>query len=364
MRYDDRDMVWKRICDAGVFYIYGAQVVAYGVYTAIKEVINKKPRAFVVSSVDNNPASIEGIPVLEIDGNIDKEALIIVAVPEIYHNEIRQKLWDYNLHNLLFVDTHVEYLVMSRYFKERGYFLLLEDLPLAGKETGTSGVSIFMAKHHNDKPLKKKYDISPWIIPVQAGAALTDASVAELKDNAGDNISHKNYKYSELSVTYWAWKNRDDDYLGICHYRRMLLLNDDDIRRIKENGVNAVLPLPFVCHPDASGQYGRYISDEDQEKLFQALYEVYPEYYSAAKSILKQQYLYNYNMFLADRQTFNKYCEWMFPVLERAEKLCETKSAERTDRYLGYFGEVLTAVYFLYNKDNFKIAHAEKVWMV
>ena len=26
-----------------VFYIYGAQVVAYGVYTAIKEVINKNP---------------------------------------------------------------------------------------------------------------------------------------------------------------------------------------------------------------------------------------------------------------------------------------------------------------------------------
>ncbi len=43
-------------------------------------------------------------------------------------------------------------------------------------------------------------------------------------DNTGDNISEKKYKYSELTVQYWAWKNQEADYYGLCHYRRYFIL--------------------------------------------------------------------------------------------------------------------------------------------
>jgi len=69
-------------------------------------------------------------------------------------------------------------------------------------------------------------------------------------------------------------------------------------------------------------------------------------------------------MFLADKDTFNDYCKWIFPILERAEELCEPDGLKRSDRYIGYLAEVLTALYFLYNKCNLKIVHGEKIWMI
>lgn len=363
--HTERDRIWERIKEANTYYIYGAQVVAYGVYTAIREILGRYPEAFLVSSIKGNPSEIEQIPVTVINEEIDSNALIIVATPEIYHEDIKENLQQYDLSNVLFADTHVEYLIMSRYFQKHGRFKLLDNLSLQdGDEDELPDARMYMAKHHKDIILRKKYDLPPWIIPIQVGASLTDQRITTLSDNTGDNISYKNYKYSELTAMYWAWKNSKAEYLGICHYRRILCLSNDDLRKIKQQGINAVLPLPFVCYPDASGQYGRYISVDDQNKLMRALKEVSPDYYIEAQRILKEPFLYNYNMFLADRHTFNEYCQWIFPILERAEILCESEGVERKDRYIGYFAEVLTAIYFLYNKNHLKIFHAEKKWMV
>lgn len=365
MNYNlERNAIWKQIEEVKSFYIYGAQVVAYGVYTAIKEILGREPVAFLVSTINSNPEKIDNLSVIEINKDINASALIIVATPEIYHEDIREKLSVYNCTNLLYVDSHVEYLIMSRYFNKQGRFQLLEELPLLDFGTEDIGVAMYMAKHYKDKSLKGKYYLPPWIKPIQVGSALTDQRITERLDNTGDNISDKNYKYSELTAMYWAWKNSKDEYLGICHYRRILCLNMEDLRKVKQHDINVVLPLPFVCYPDTSGQYGRYISKEDQKMMMQALKEVSPDYYGQALKLLKEQYLYNYNIFLADSDTFHNYCQWIFPILERAEELCEPSGIERRDRYIGYFAEVLTAIYFLYNKDNLKIVHGEKKWMV
>ena len=56
-------------------------------------------------------------------------------------------------------------------------------------------------------------------LPLHVGAE-GKADLGYTKDNTGDNISVKNPNYCELTGMYWAWKNLNCEYIGLCHYRR------------------------------------------------------------------------------------------------------------------------------------------------
>ncbi|MBQ7883295.1 MAG: DUF4422 domain-containing protein [Phascolarctobacterium sp.] len=53
-------------------------------------------------------------------------------------------------------------------------------------------------------------------------------------DNTGDNISDKNASYCELTGLYWAWKNLDCEYIGLCHYRRYFGKSSNFLTYIRE----------------------------------------------------------------------------------------------------------------------------------
>ena len=58
-------------------------------------------------------------------------------------------------------------------------------------------------------------------IPVRCGAELdTNENPTMIGDNTGENISDKREYLGEFTVQYWAWKNVQADYYGLCHYRR------------------------------------------------------------------------------------------------------------------------------------------------
>jgi len=56
--------------------------------------------------------------------------------------------------------------------------------------------------------------------PIMAGNALLSDAKSITGDDTGENISTKNKYYSELTGTYWVWKNTHQDVTGTCHYRR------------------------------------------------------------------------------------------------------------------------------------------------
>ena len=354
------------------YLIYGAGVIAYEIMTAVKELYNKKPRFFLVTNRNECRDAICNVDVITPNEILINEwkLPILVATPEIYHGQICQEIQRFSSgksEKVFYIDSDMEYRFMSRYFKKMGSIVLLEQLEdenVNNKKTASDNLSVYMAKSHKDSPLKNKYDIPSWIVPVQAGADCTDASMDIITDNTGQNISWKNPNYCELTVTYWAWKNQSNLYKGICHYRRMLVLSESDIYKCIKNDVDVILPLPFVCYPNATGQYKRYISENDINGLKNALYHIAPEYLSVWDKVDNESYFYNYNMFIAKENVFNEYSEWIFNVLKYAEKYCEPLYKKRQDRYAGYLGELLTTLYFVGNKEKLKIVHAKKIWMV
>lgn len=356
----------------GGYILYGAGVIAYGAFTAIRKLYGILPRYFTVTKNDGGLRRIQGVPVLEA-GETDEwffRLPILVATPEIYHAEIGESLREKGIENVFFLDAHGEYLLMSRYYRAVGRAALLEDLrPVRtpggdGLEQPENILSVYMAKSHKDKKLVKKYETPGWIIPVQAGRGCTEQIVALMSDAEGENISDRNPDYCELTVTYWVWKNRRSAYKGICHYRRKLILDGRDVGNIVENDVDMVLPLPFVCYPNAVGQYGRYISGRDRLCLERAIGDVSPEDLEILHRLDGQPYYYDFNMLIAKNSIFDDYAEWMFSILFQAEKYCVPDGKIRGDRYAGYLGELLTTIYIFKNLDRYRIVHAERDWMV
>ena len=89
------------------FVIFGAQVIAYGAYCAIKHLYGVVPECFVVSSLDNNPNEIDGVRVATTD-TIAKDKLIIVGVTELVQKEVVPQLKEQGYNNLFVLTQHEE----------------------------------------------------------------------------------------------------------------------------------------------------------------------------------------------------------------------------------------------------------------
>ena len=185
-------------------------------------------------------------------------------------------------------------------------------------------LEVYAAKFYKDKPQCGIYRLLEWVVPIQAGMALTQERVADVLDNNGENISCMNANYCELTALYWIWKNR------------------------------------LV---DAGDDTGRYIRDKAWEAVLQVIKELAPGYYKVCGKIFGQEYFYSYNILIARAGGLKRYCEWLLPLLERVEEPSVPKESERGDRYIGYIGENLLTRYFMYHSETLKIVHTGRLML-
>ena len=349
------------------YVIYGAQSIAYGAYKAIKELFPEQEiLCFIVSEMGRNAHTLGGIPVMELNEFLKrtpseemKKIEVLIAVPENVMPDIVTNLERKEICNYVCLDSFRWAALVHNAFLRAGKYL-----PLAAYVVGHSRARLHVFKmiHFRDKPLKMKYSDPEYIQTLQVGTVVTPKMDTDFHDNKGDNISGKNGNYSELTGLYWIWKNKlcrqeGDDYYGLVHYRRQLDLSDDDILRLKSNAIDAVLPYPMPYDPNIEAHHKRYLSEDEWRAVLEALRELYPEYAEAFKDILGQEYLYNYNIILAKREVLEKYCAWLFPILFRIEELNDSDGKKVSNRYIGYVGESLETLYFMYNKTKLKIAY-------
>ena len=346
-------MLIGKIKDAQCFYIYGAQVVAYGAYVAIKKLCGRVPAAFLVGRLQGNPKEIDGVPVEKLEKTeLAPDVFVLVAVTELLQDEIVTALQARGITNYFLFTAHEEHLLMSAYFDRIGKF------PLAKEETEKSGVDIAMyeVRNHRDKPLTKRPPLQAYEHTIQAGAVITEERVAPLLDNTGVNISAKNKQYCEMTATYWVWKNTKHAWTGIEHYRRHLLVTP----AMMTDDVDAILPFPYLCWPNTLMQFRRFVGAEVVDALLRALKTLHPGEYAEYESILNGPYQYTYNLVCARREAFEDYCTWFFHITENMETMADTVPVLAETRALSYVAEVLTNLYFMSHNTRWNIRHAEK----
>lgn len=350
--------------------IFGARAIALGTYNAIKKLYpERNVECFLVTLLDGNAKTLGGIPVRELEEYItgktkaDKDDIeVLIATPENVMEAIEKSLDESGLYNHVRIDSQKWAQMQELAFIKSRDFTPLSSFPTGNNK---SNISLYKMVHHKDKPLQTVFNDPDYVFPIQVGAALTDKKVALISDNTGDNISDRNGNYSELTGLYWMWKNQireaensNEAYYGPAHYRRFLELSDDDLSRLSANDIDVVLPYPMPYEPNIEEHHKRYLSDTEWSAVLQALNELQPQYAKAATDILHQGYLYNYNIVIAKAKVLADYCEWLFPILFRIEEINDPKGEKVPNRYIGYIGETLETLYFMYNRNRLKIAHA------
>lgn len=204
------------------------------------------------------------------------------------------------------------------------------------------------------------YDNSDFYKPLLVGADVGNtAEDYYLKDNTGVNISKKNKSFCELTGIFWVWKNRKDDIVGIDHYRRYFV--DNDNKAISENNVRSILNeydiiLPkrekYIFQGYTAAQYFGICHDPLVWTLCRDIIkEKYPEYIKDFDWFSKQKTGYCYNMFISSSTIINKYNEWLFSILSMLENNINLDNYDSyNQRMFGFLSERLLNVWVHHKK--------------
>lgn len=224
-------------------------------------------------------------------------------------------------------------------------------------------VSVYQATHAESC----KFDID-YIKSIHVGAALNPSvTYASLKDSMGVNISEKNPWYCELTALYWIWKNDiTSDIIGLCHYRRIFPFRYKKSIVKKLENYDVIVPNSYGFRSSLYEEYKKFHRITDLKNLIEVIDEYSPEYSSTAYTVLTNNQLIPYNMFIAKKEIFHTFCGWLFPLLERLEdssRLLHVSTAslgldskEKYQlRYIGFLAERLMTIYFTHNK--YKLCH-------
>ena len=208
-------------------------------------------------------------------------------------------------------------------------------------------VKIFAMTH-------KEFDVpdNPMYIPLHVGHKQAKMDFGYMGDDTGDNISHLNCYYAELSGVYWVWKNyHEADYVGICHYRRFLtseagyvfsekqyeeILQEYDIITTKQ------LELPNSYHYG----FGAHHRVETLDETGRIIQELYPEYYDAFLDLVHKNKTYFGNIMVAKKSLFDEYAEWLFTIFFELQKRIDlTFEDDYHKRVFGFISEFLLYVW-------------------
>lgn len=183
-----------------------------------------------------------------------------------------------------------------------------------------------------------------------------------LRDNIGNHISGKNANYCELTGLYWIWKNTDDSYKGLVHYRRYFGRNNlsnkiSDICSYEYllnclKSVDIVLPYVEYFKQNAKEEILLHCCTEEIfDKLRQIIETKYPDYIETYDRYFNENKASLFNMIFCKREIFDAYCEWLFSILFVLEKQVDlAKLNTYQQRLYGFLSERLLNVWVIKNK--------------
>ena len=192
-------------------------------------------------------------------------------------------------------------------------------------------------------------------VPLHVGRAGTK-DLGFLSDDTGDSISELNPYFCELTGIYWIWKNvKDCDYIGICHYRRYLV-NENNLLFTRAELMECLkkydmlttkmLTLPGTYYDGFSENHHA----KDLHTLEQVIRERCPQYLETYLQYVHSPHTYFGNIFITSKTIFDEYCTWLFDILFEVYRRTDFTGYNGYQKRLpGFLSEFLQTVWIHYN---------------
>lgn len=245
-----------------------------------------------------------------------------------------------------------------------------------------SNIKIFVS-HRID--INSELVHNPLYVPVRCGAVFDSQNpMGILGDDAGDNISDRRMSFCEFTVQYWAWKNVEADYYGLCHYRRYLSfadtryptrdhgmveerwLNQDSARKYGQDDLRGMEELisQYDVITSEPVEVKQLVTPKGFQRTVLELWEanidlllerdsipqmlelidrLAPEYRRAAEEYLAGTKHRGYNCYILRKELFERLCRFQFPILFEMERYQQEHGY--LSRVPGYVGEILYGIF-------------------
>lgn len=190
--------------------------------------------------------------------------------------------------------------------------------------------------------------------PIHVGRAISqwkEEMSWMIGDDTGDNISVRNPYYCEMTAHYWIWKNvKDTEYVGVCHYRRFfgININNQNVKDLMA-GYDVMLVEKAWYIDSVYAYFCKYIGAENMTILWTVMKRQCPEYVNILEEVCDGVQFHPFNMLLCRKNLFDKYCEWLFSILEECGHIVKQSPYSNARRTLAYMAELLTGLYFQYH---------------
>lgn len=291
---------------------------------------------------------------------------------------------------ITYLNGELRILPIDEGYKFVNTFRLNKKLSQPDPENKNKSCKIFIAYHYDTSRYKTQF-----LEPIHAGRNLaseeTKKSLCDIiGDDTGENISHLNNHYCELTIHYWAWKNTNFDIIGLMHYRRIFNLSTIENDRIlfKEfnknlinkakldehvlnlmNKYDIIVPDIYNTHP--GGMPNQIMTNYDffdmhhdikyYHLMEEAIYKLYPQFWPIAIYYHNAKRSFFFNMFIMKKDIFEEYSKFLFDILDYIKGKDNPKFANIYQaRYMGFISERLLNIFICKLKftDKLKILHA------
>lgn len=136
-------------------------------------------------------------------------------------------------------------------------------------------------------------------------------------DDTGDNISHLNKWFGQTCGLYWAFKNSNEDFVGMNTYR--IFWDDDHLSNIRLDDNKLYVPFKFDVSADIVDYRNleNHLIVSHQKYSYDILSQCIENnsiLYNDFSDWKNQKFLYPFSMFIANKKIFDRICEILFEI--------------------------------------------------